>query len=49
MHEKIKSWYSWRDVARRTEIVYNLVTDKNLIEYSSNNLFSKVKRLINYD
>jgi hypothetical protein len=49
MHEKIKSWYSWRDVTRRTEIVYNLVTDKNLIEYSSNNLSSKVKRSINYN
>jgi phosphatidylinositol glycan class A protein len=25
MHDKMKNMYDWRDVARRTEIVYNLV------------------------
>ena len=25
MHEKIKEMYNWRDVAKRTELVYNLV------------------------
>ena len=28
MHEKIKKMYSWRDVAKRTEIVYNKVMQK---------------------
>ena len=45
MHEKIKSWYSWRDVAKRTEIVYNLVSEKRLKENTSNDIFNQVKRL----
>jgi phosphatidylinositol glycan class A protein len=27
MHEKIKKMYNWRDVARRTQIVYNQVAE----------------------
>lgn len=27
MHENIKKMYNWRDVARRTQIVYNQVTE----------------------
>jgi phosphatidylinositol N-acetylglucosaminyltransferase subunit A len=36
MHEKIKNMYNWRDVAKRTELVYNRIqlnkdVDKSLI------------------
>lgn len=37
MHEKIKNMYNWRDVARRTEIVYNRV-----VEYKSTNDLIKI-------
>ena len=40
MHEKIKSWYSWRDIAKRTEKVYNLIAENN----SSYKLSDKLKR-----
>ncbi len=32
-HEKIKQMYNWRDVARRTQVVYDLVDSYN-IEHS---------------
>jgi phosphatidylinositol glycan class A protein len=29
-HEKIKQMYNWRDVARRTQVVYDLVGSYNI-------------------
>ncbi len=40
MHEKIKTMYNWRDVAQRTEIVYDLVMKKE----SPKDLKSKLAR-----
>ena len=40
MHNDVKGMYNWRDVARRTEIVYNRVADIN----SSNTLFDILMR-----
>ena len=36
MHNEIKNMYNWRDVAKRTEVVYNMVsqykTESTLVE-----------------
>ena len=43
MHEKIKTMYNWRDVARRTEIVYNRIKPTNS-ESSSISLIDKIHK-----
>jgi phosphatidylinositol glycan class A protein len=50
MHEKIKKMYNWRDVAKRTEIVYDRVAQcepsKNLLEILLR--FKTKQKLLNF-
>lgn len=41
MHDKIKSMYNWRDVAKRTEIVYNRIQSNKNVDTS---LISKIHK-----
>lgn len=40
MHEEIRKMYNWRDVAKRTEKVYNLISEMN----EKNSLIDKITR-----
>ena len=41
MHEKVKHFYNWRDIAKRTTIVYDKIS-----HYPNRNLMERLKRLI---
>ena len=40
MHKQIEEMYNWRDIARRTEIVYNRVMEKN--DHTQNGIGEKL-------
>jgi phosphatidylinositol N-acetylglucosaminyltransferase subunit A len=42
MHDRVKNMYNWRDIAKRTEIVYNRV----VAQPNEKNIIEKLKRLV---
>ena len=47
MHEKIKNMYNWRDVAKRTELVYNRISSGKR-EKVATSLVDKIHKYILY-